>query len=213
MRTFKQFLGEAEAPQDARAFFEKEAHPFIEKADGAGVFLRGLKHEPAHYATITLPSGRIVEVGRDVVRKDRKPVDLNKRIHTVTDDWMEWKFGIRGRSQAVFVVGDTAARNIGHYGQIYIAIPQGDFKFLWSSESADLLAYTNATDLPERIDGMPDDEAGMLIRADLNRANYRAIQLPRAIKSENEIMVECDHMLLIKMEDGDVLEEIKAVLK
>ncbi|WP_300760219.1 hypothetical protein [Janthinobacterium sp.] len=213
MRTFKQFLGEAEAPQDARAFFEKESHPFIEKADGAGVFLRALKHEPTHYATITLPSGREVSVGRDPVSKDRKPVDLDSRIHTVTDEWMDWKFGIRGRSQTAFVVGDAAIRQIQHYGQVYIAVPQGEFKFLWSSESADLLAYANANDLDERIEGKSDEEAGTIIRSDLNRANYRAIQLPRAIRSWNEIMVECDHMLMIKMEDEDMLKEIKAVLK
>lgn len=223
MITFKQFLGEAEL-LDAKEFFHRECKPFISQAQGAGVFFRGTVRKPPTLARVKLPSGREVNVCITTIRKDRRPMDMPHNIHYAVDEWMQEKFGIAGRSGSAFVVGgEQGMKDAASYGTLYAVIPQGDFKFLWSPNVKDLfdLYLHGAETIP--IKEMPQDGRGAAMVTILEGKGYKTTDLPAAIASTKEVMVECEHLLLIKLsgEDEDgfgetgnaILTELKEILK
>ena len=214
MITFKQFLGEDSAPVDAREFFLREAKPFIDKSEGGGLLVRGTDHKPPTLARIKLPSGREVDVGITAVRKDRRPMDVPSDVHSKTDDWMNETFGIRGRSQTAFVFGEHRASDAKSYGELYAVIPQGDFKFLWSPKVTDMFDYYQYKGFGERVRGLHGADKDTAIELELLNMEYTDTDLRRAIKSGNEIMIECQHLLLVNLRDGDteLMEELKEVL-
>lgn len=213
MKTFKQFLGEAEAPQDAREFFEREAAPFIREAKGAGVLVRGSDIKPIHYATITLPSGVNIDVGISTVRKDRKPTGIPLAVHNVVDDWMQDQFGIAGRTGSVFVFGDHAYQDASGYGEVYVVIPQGDFKFIWSREVFDLIINYD-DEIADEVNGIGNsDEFKDTIEAILDDLHYQTSDLHAAISSSHEIMIECDDVLMVRVVDYNILKELKEILR
>lgn len=87
-------------------------------------------------------------VNNERVRKDRYPKDTSGEIHELIDDLMHEKFGIRGRSQTLFVTGKES--NDRSYGDPYIIFPVGSFKFLWSKDVKDL--YNRVEDLTLNFD-------------------------------------------------------------
>lgn len=218
MISFKDFLRVSGDALDANEFFRNECKPFIDKAEGAGLFYRGVQGtKPTPYATVTLPSGKEIEVGILTVRKDRRSRDLPTVVHDAFDNWMKEKFGIAGRSGSAFVVGEAEKELVSGYGEAYIVIPKGEFKFLWSPEVNDLFrAYTTSglkeqllqltklgqmEDFPKYVDGV------------LSSLKYQDTDLPAALKSDSEIMVECDQLLVVRADDEAVIEELKEVLK
>ncbi|WP_300760212.1 hypothetical protein [Janthinobacterium sp.] len=218
MKTFKQFLGEDESPQEAREFFERECKPFIDKAQGAGVFVRGTDDKIPTLAHIKLPSGRELEVGFAKVRKDRVPKDVPIEFHNAVEGWMQNEFGISGRAGSAFVVGDAALRDVYTYGEAHVVIPQGKFKFIWSPEVNDLLDFYN-NEASEHLEfDMSEGDMYAAVDEMLPAKAYRESDLPGAIKSRNEIMVECEHLLMINLgedraEHRAIIDEIKEVLK
>lgn len=218
MKTFKQFISESDEPQDAREFFERECKPFIDKVQGAGVFVRGSNEQFNTLAHIKLPSGRELEVGIAKVRKDRNPKDIPAEFHYAVDEWMQNEFDISGRSGSAFVVGDAAIRDVYTYGDAHVAIPQGGFKFLWSPEVNDMLDFYTSEAVDHLTYDMSEGDMYSAVEELLPTKDYRDTDLPGAIKSGNEIMVECDHLLMINLgedrgEHRAIVDEIKKALK
>lgn len=218
MISFKQFINETdiESVQDVREFFHREIEPFRKQAKSYGVFFRGTRHTPTPYAKITLPSGKVVDVGIMSVRKDRAPADTNQVIHEVVDEWMKEKFGIAGRSGSVFVVGEESIEIAREYGPVYVTVPQGDFKFIWSPKVYDMLhldwspIYAIRRKI-DRNDPLTDEDVSA-IKDLLSKQGYRTNELPWALDSGNEVMIECENLLMIKL-DKSILTELKQVMK
>lgn len=78
---------------------------------------------------------REIFIERDV-RKNRKPKDMDLKIHGWVDDWFYKKFGIRARSNSLFC---TSEINVAlTYGTPYIICPIGKYEIIWSPEIRDL---------------------------------------------------------------------------
>jgi len=133
------------------------------------------------------------------IRTDRKPSATKSIIHNMIDDYFEENFGIRFRSNSMFVNGDETATYT--YGRTYIVFPIDKFKFLWTDLVFDLFIS-----LPGQLKDIEDDEETKKdleklgiepndedirkqLRLWLDRREYQMDDLKKAIKSGNEIMI------------------------
>ena len=130
-------------------------------------------------------------------RKDRKPLDSINEYHKVMDEWFLKKFGWKARSEnSLFVYGQKVTDD-------YYVFPVGQFKFVWSSKVKD---PTGVFQLDSPYDATYSDE---LIKK-LEGSNYSDKNIIAAIKSGNEIMIQCKEYygMLWTYDKDDVLEEL-----
>jgi len=153
---------------------KRDCQPFI-KSNVDGLMFRGMRNKG-------------VGAFKQSVRADRKPKNMAPEIHTKIDDWFQTKFGIKARSETVFVTGDFAdARS---YGKVYAILPIGEFDFVWSPNVGDLfLMFHNEkeADVPDRLEEL----------------KYQTTDLKAAIDSYYEIMVRCKQYYAVPMYSQD----------
>lgn len=222
MITFKEFLCEEKAVQDAREFFHREAGPFIQQANGAGVFLRGSDAKPPPFARVKLPSGRVVDVGMTTVRKDRRPMNMPIEFHNAANDWMKDTFDVDGRAGSAFVLGERGWTTASFYGEhLYAVIPHDKFKFLWSPKVNDLYdQFAGYNGIDETVRGLTGEAYTQAVRDQLEKLDFKNTDLPAALASRVEVMIDCDHLLVVEVtdipgvQDGrEVLHDLKEALK
>lgn len=119
-------------------------------------------------------------------RKDRRPRNFDDGFHARADAWFEKKFGIRYRSQAVFITSaHFTARGYGatpdHVARI---IPLGEYKFCWSPKRIDLLFF-------ER------NNEGLDIEQYLDESQYQDSDLELAHSTKHEVMLYCEQYISI----------------
>ena len=130
-------------------------------------------------------------------RRDRKPLDTIDEYHEAMDGWFLKNYGWRARSEnSLFVYGRKIKDD-------YYVFPIGKFKFVWSSRVKD---PTGVFQLDSPYDATYNDE---LIKF-LKRSNYSDKNIIAAIKSGNEIMIQCKEYygMLWTYDKDDVLEEL-----
>ncbi len=147
------------------------------------------------------------------VRKDRRPRDMPAELHYDLDDAFKKKFGWNVRSSGVFTTGDKIQTN--DYGDPYIFIPLGSYKFVWCNKIKDLfMAYDNVfreigmskidyeylryvinSNSPEEE---KDDRYYDLIE-DIVKL-YTDKNIKKAILSKNEIVFSCNSYILFNEE-------------
>lgn len=153
---------------------KRDCQPFL-KHHPDGLMFRGMKNKG-------------VGAFKQSVRGDRKPKNMLPELHSKIDDWFQTKFGIKARSETVFVTGDfNDARS---YGKAYAVFPIGEFDFVWSPEVGDLfivLHNETPSEVPDRL-------------ADLK---YQTTDLKAAIDSYYEIMVRCKEYYAVPIYDKD----------
>ncbi|WP_223435338.1 MULTISPECIES: hypothetical protein [unclassified Pseudomonas] len=122
-----------------------------------------------------------------MTRKNRKPRDTNIELHNAADEWFFEKFGVKYRSQAVFVTPQLdVARGYGAtFDHVVRVIPLGGYSFCWSKKFADMLLLLN--------DGVKLAE----VSAYLDRAEYTELDLSSAYTSGNELMLYCNAYVAI----------------
>lgn len=88
------------------------------------------------------------------VRTNRHPVDTPNNISKLMDNWFNKKFGIKFRSEALFVTGNVIAAK--HFGYVYIVFPIGNYDYSWSPVYSDLTDdFANA--LSKKIKQYPEE--------------------------------------------------------
>jgi hypothetical protein len=119
-------------------------------------------------------------------RKDRKPRDLPLHIHDQADSWFNHRFGIRYRSQAVFVTGSRfIAQNYANSPRHVVrVIPLGAYRYCWSPKNSDLLFYRTKQDT-------------IAVEDYLESSGYAESGLRSACTSGNEVMLFCDSYIAI----------------
>ena len=65
-----------------------------------------------------------------VPRIDRRPKDVSKLLHKLSDMYFKTKFGIAYRSNSFFCTGNKSFAS--DYGSVCLIFPIGDFNFCWS---------------------------------------------------------------------------------
>jgi hypothetical protein len=165
---------------------------------------------------------------------DRRPTNTALGVHYLFDILFQQKFGVKFRSNALFVTGDLTFA--AGYGTPYAVFPKGDYKYSWSEEVRDLFEQTemDIPDLPFLEDFWgymghnPNPTRKMVVDAVKNMDKMDKIQLfdyldyleytdsdlVSGIQSENEIMVHAPNgMHLINFKEMQYsLAEVKKIL-
>lgn len=191
MTTFKQFL--AEAPVSVKELIEKNCGPFLRRSKGAGFLHRGVKDfNSLDYEIATLYDGSKTTYAVKQVRQDRKPLGTSQVVHEMIDEWFEKNFGFKARSTTMFCLGNIPRTSlVAAYGTPCVVFPAGAIKFVWSPRVRDLyvsMPYENWTE----VEGLKGDELRQRIWEWLDRHEYQDTNLDEAIKSQREIMIQCD---------------------
>ena len=172
MIQFNQYLKEEDNPMQ---LIEKDCQPFL-KAIGGDInkfsIFRGIKKTKKEFF-------------KKKVRKDRKPSDMFKLGHDILNDLFQKKFKIKCRSECLFVTGDPKFAK--GYGKVYTIYPIGNFKFYWNPKIEDLFA-----DAPKESFDFKVGEEKLIKIFEPIVNGYQTTNLKKAIKSKNEIMIDCN---------------------
>jgi len=127
-------------------------------------------------------------------RKNRIPKNTKLQLHNALDKLLYKKFGWKPRSEGVFCTGSEFKARF--YGYVYIMLPIGDFKFVWSPKIDDLFNQLS-------LNGITDFNTDEIIKKDylpdLKKIadTYTDKDLVSAILSGNEISIKCNKYYLI----------------
>lgn len=139
-------------------------------------------------------------------RKDRNPKDTSLEVHNAADAWFERKFGVKYRSQAVFLTSRLPiARKYGATPEhAFRILPLGQYSFCWSPATEDMLSLVYNGVRPEDC---PDK---------LESAQYTESDLKRAHESGHELMLYCERYIAVPISlcgrRDDVLKESSIII-
>lgn len=117
------------------------------------------------------------------VRKDRQPRDLAIELHEAADEWFLRRFGIKFRSQSIFVTSLHVVAS-GYGCQTVRIIPLGNYRYCWSRTTSDLLLLLKGKSANE-VWGILD--AAQYVDSDLSDAHSKG----------HEVMLHCEEYVAI----------------
>ena len=168
----------------------KDCKPFLDQSKGLTLY-RGMNISPS--------------ITKEKVRKDRKPKDTDPRTQKKADEVFLKKFGWMPRSQGLFVTGNQ--KEAKRYGTLYRVYPIGNFKFIWSDKVMDFFTnfkFDNVSMFDELISMIYIDGSEYIHNKALERGlkkdikTYKDTDLTGAIRSNNEIMIDCDEYYAVR---------------
>jgi hypothetical protein len=120
-------------------------------------------------------------------RKNRHPRDMPLPLHHRANAWFEEKFGIKYRSEAIFVSGNrvTAHGYAGAKGVVARVLPLGPYRYCWSPSVRDLYQSVKLASGDFEIEDL------------LASADYREHGLAEASQAGVEVMLYCETYIAI----------------
>ena len=176
---------------------KKDCQPFIKEIKNPNCFLYSGRKEKLPYI-------------KKKVRKDRKPLDTPEVIHNALNDIFKKKFGIKLRSESLFVskcIGQASG-----YGTPYIILPIGKYKLYSNTDITDLYSslnqYVNLTELVEfwTTEYIKPAKEDFMNRAQKIVDGYKETTSPVKQRDKQEIMLVCDEYYAINAEKTLVQE-------
>ena len=153
----------------------------------------------------------VKNVEKIVPRIDRRSTLMSDTAKETYDNLFYNMFGWKARSEGVFTIGDRSGAR--QFGKTYLFIPTNDhYKFIWSPDIKDMnitpmalnLNYYLGSDPDQRNTFNKEKEEGIKKLMD----TYQDTDLPKAIKSGNEVMFKCDSYYLVLFEEYEELIEV-----
>ena len=143
-------------------------------------------------------------------RNDRYPKDTPIHLHDAINRVFKTRFGVPFRN-GTFATGNLHEADT--YGPLYVVIPIGEFKFIWSTQIVDLYDYLGrkANDIANNFFSLKRaDPKTMGIMLQYVTSSefinlYQDTNLKQAIRSDHEVMLYCEQCYYIKMQ---IYEEI-----
>lgn len=187
--------------EDQRSLAEalKDCEPYL-NLPGAkhGMLFRGLRGGSLESYILDKQTG--LRWKNMKTRRDRIPADTPARYSKLADDVLHAEFGWYPRSEGTFATGSI--KDTHEYGIPHIMIPIGPTRFVWSPKVKDL--YVSLfQNLSSPLFRAPDEESGLMWTDAVAAAGYKDTDLGAAIRSFNEIMLDCDRYLAIRCEGGE----------
>lgn len=143
------------------------------------------------FETLPFFRGISTKIAHPVVeftRRDRRPRDLPLAVHEAADDWFLRRFGVRFRSQAVFVTSLHVVA-AGYGPQTVRVLPLGRYQYCWSRATSDLLSILKGAAAAE-VPGL------------LDAASYLDTDLVGAHRHGHELMLYCEQYVAIPVDDS-----------
>jgi len=203
MITFKEYLGEGQAPgldddlPNLIDVIKRDCAPFL-KQGGSKPLWRGMRSQSTSTALNVQVNGREIFLYTKLVRQDRKPLSTSTKMHAIIDDYFYEKFGLRARTQGVFGYGQEGRKYVEEFGEPYAVFPIGDFKYVWSPKVKDL-TY-NMWSLTSEQQKAADPA---FMKEYLDSKKYKTNGLKAALKTDHEISVLCNKFYSLKAKDYD----------
>ena len=220
MITFKQFLDESVfkspkhtnmADNELKDMLQHDCEYFLDQSCNSGFLVRGMKSMGrAKYKELPHPRDpehTSVPYWENYTRQDRSPTDTSQKTHEMLDRWFDQAFGLRARSQALFCMGssDRGVKATKQYGDTFIIMPVGEFKYVWSPEVIDLYAETAGINWSREYDEGEPEEA---LDKFMSSQSYRNNRLDEAVRGRSEIMVGCRKYYAFEYEWRALLETL-----
>lgn len=122
-------------------------------------------------------------------RQDRRPKNSSPHFHEIADQWFERRFGIRYRSNGIFVTSRplSASAYAASADHVVRIIPTSNYRYCWSPNVSDLLFAAS------RLAEAPAAE----IERWLNDAQYCENGLHEAHTAGHEVMLYCAQYVAI----------------
>lgn len=197
MKTFKQYLAEklgVNYVQDGTYRWEEDIDLLTKEIKE--------KCQPFIKAAGNLPMFRCMVPPENYirkVRKDRQPQNSLPFDHDVMNAWFDENFGVKHRSESLFVAGGSKIDELTelYHDTYYGVFPIGDFKFVWSPEYFDVWAELD-TSYPQstRNDEEKANRKQQVLKI-LTNGKYSDKDLQSALRSGNEMMIECDEYVIV----------------
>lgn len=158
---------------------KKDCAPFIEEMAKHRAFMyRGTMKDTEDY---TIKG----------VRKNRKPRNTESDISDEIDSLFLNRFGKRLRMETVFAT--AREQDASTYGDTYLFFPIGDYTYYWNEEVDDLFGVLDSLRCDENYsDEWIDEKLKELVD------NYVEGNIGGAIRSEVEVMYDCEKYYLVK---------------
>lgn len=133
-------------------------------------FIRGVSRSSQHPFVESTPT-------------NRKPRDIEITLHEAADLWFLRRFGVRFRSQSIFVTSLQVVASA--YGpSVFRILPLSEYRYCWSKKTSDLLSIlkgANVVDVPSLLDA----------------AQYVDTDLEGAHRAGHEVMLHCEKYVAI----------------
>lgn len=122
-------------------------------------------------------------------RRDRRPKDSPIEFHNVVDEWFHSRFGVRYRSQGVFLTSGriTAQAYAATPAHVMRIIPLSEYRYCWSPKAVDLLFAARKLEGASRS----------AIEMHLDSLDYREDHLSDAHAAGNEVILCCERYIAI----------------
>lgn len=194
MKTFKQFLSEAET-KDLVEFLRANCRQVLRDFSQADRFLwRGIK-KPKKLQDFTFEEENFRGF-IDAPRQDRRPLNTPEWAHQVFNEFFTEKFGEPLRSTTLFAVG-TPRKAFGSSAYHFAILPMQDYEIYWSPKVEDLTTYAFPTD--EELEKSSSEERKADLLKLLKAADYQKGSISEALQSSSELMVKCKNYLALKI--------------
>lgn len=226
MITFKQFITENRASADPKFtsmgdnelkdMLQHDCEFFLKESRKQGFLVRGMRRM-GRAKWMALPHPRdpeftSVPYWENYTRQDRSPADTSQSTHKLLDEWFDSNFGIKARSQALFCMGssDRGVKATDQYGDPYIIMPVGNFKYVWSPNVADLYGEVAGIAWDYDPDDPDNQEVDPYVQLDkfMSSRGYRTTGLSEAVRGRTEIMVGCRKYYAFELEWRPLLESL-----
>lgn len=203
----KQYLTEAPTPEaEIESKLLNDCMPFINEyraTNSENMFLRGANKTPTTIDKLT-------------IRKNRLPKDTIPDVHDLMNKIFKKEFGIKLRSESLFVTSD--AKDADRFGNVSIVVPIGKYDIYWSPKVDDLTnkipKYTTTNVLSSKYFKQSNKQQ----QATLKQVeklfiknvipSYRKGDLPHALSTGNEIMLVCKQVYVINMDYDNLVQDI-----
>jgi len=181
MKKYQEFLTEVN-----RRLSEKKLNEFIEHVKSkCKPFLKKIQNNIISYPLYRgMKKAPIIFIGKKV-RTNRKPTDTKLATHKKFNIAFDKGFGIKARSDCLFIAGSFKDARYYGDGTAHIIFPEGKFDFLWSPSVKDL--YLSNVRAECDHGKLSQEEINDLIK----RSYIKNKSLTTGIKSGNEIMIKC----------------------
>jgi hypothetical protein len=200
---FKAFLEAQEDPPDLKKFLQTECSSFMNSIGDNGLLYRGASNLGSAVGKFE-SGGTTFSVYKRSVRKDRVPLEMDRRVSAIIDNWFDKHFGFKARSQALFCYGEGGRLNAETYGSKQCVIfPIGRFSAVWSPKIGDLFLHVEEEIFTTRKEIAPEyatvggSPSPIEIGEWMDTLQYTKNHLDKVTHSDSEIMVDCDEVLYI----------------
>jgi len=139
------------------------------------------------------------------VRKDREPLNMPSMLHKYIDNLFKKKFGIKLRSETIFVTTDVMWSI--QYGTPNIIIPIGKFDYYWNPKIDDL--YEDLPFTTHKITRTKIEDYKKILEEVVNGYKKNKDFKKMMDKFDGEIMIDCKEYYII---DDNYEKKVEYVL-